>query len=106
MLEPGIEIGKFGPVAARIAARRLFDAAARNSGGALERAKDLICCLARTAAHPVFAEMLIGELAVLGIQRNSPRSSTYIAAELQARCALMRFIPELRVGPALQEGHA
>jgi hypothetical protein len=92
----------FAPTAARFAAARLLEAAATRDPRALERAKDLILCFAKAAGHAAFPEMLIGEIALAGIARNAPRSSSYSEAEAFARCALQRLIPELRISPELQ----
>jgi hypothetical protein len=97
---------KFAPTAARFAAARLLEAAATRDPRAIEQAKDLILCFAKAAGHAAFPEMLVGEIALAGIARNAPRSSSYAEAEVFARCALQRFIPELRISPELQWGRA
>jgi hypothetical protein len=91
---------------ARSAATILLDAAAQD-GAAMARARDLILSLARTAG-PIFVELLIGEITLAGLQRHDPtvREPDYLTAEHFARCALSRFIPELRIGDAPEGGRS
>jgi hypothetical protein len=78
--------------AARTAARQLIEAAA-DGECALSAAKNGVLALA--ADSRVLGEMLIGELAMLGIKRHGTHAADYFTAELSARHVLSRFLPEL-----------
>jgi hypothetical protein len=99
--------GAFGPIAAKIAARSLFEAATIGDQRAIARAKDQILHFASIARSPSFVEMLVGELTLAGLEHNAPHACCgYLEAEFSARCALQKIIPELRVTLNHEGGNA
>jgi hypothetical protein len=89
-------------LAAQTAARCLFDAA-QQGDAALGEARAAILKVA--AGHVAFFELLIGELALAGIEHHGREASDYYAAEITARLTLTRFLPEL-ARPCLDCGSA
>ena len=90
-------------IMARDTAKTILDTATQG-GGAVAPLKAEIVKLA--AEHPTFVECLIGELALEGVKRHVPHSSSYQEAEIAARLALSRFIPELAVSCIVESGRA
>jgi hypothetical protein len=80
---------------ARFAAEYLFEAAITGDAAHMDRARQAVLAL---ADHAGFGEMVISELALVGIERHGANASEYFAAECGARRALARFLPQL-VGP-------
>jgi hypothetical protein len=83
-----------GAEAARLAAQCLVDGASQGDA-ALAEAKVHVLRIARDADSPAFPEMLLGNVALLGLARHGSRASSYQEAENCARLALRRTLPEL-----------
>jgi hypothetical protein len=77
---------------ARFAAEYLFEAAISGDDGHMARARQAVLDL---ADHAAFGEMVISELALLGLTHNRSCASSYLEAEAAARRAVARLIPQL-----------
>jgi hypothetical protein len=88
---------------AHFAAQYLFEAAISGDAAHMDRARQAVLSL---ADHAGFGEMVISELALIGLARHGSTASEYFAAEAGARRALARFLPQLVGIDEPQRGHA